>query len=238
MGSAVWGGAAETAAPVAGDALSQGKAAWEKRTDMAETRHAIELFQQAAATPANAYEAKWRLCRGYWWLGNHVPAKERPAVFEKGKLAGEEAVRLNPNAVEGHYWLGVCMGRYGEEHGILNSLFLVDPIAREMEAVLKLNPKHGEAQFVLGVLYRKAPGWPVSRGDMKKSLAFAEQAVANNPELVLHHVGLARTLLALNRTEEAKKELQTALAIPGPADRLPETADDKAEAQDVLKQLR
>jgi tetratricopeptide (TPR) repeat protein len=236
LGTATWGWAAE--APQAGDLLKQASLAWDKRTDPAETRRALELYEQAAAADPALYDAYWGIARGCVWAGNHVPPKERLAVFEKGKVAGEKAVQLKPDGIEGHYWLGVCLGRYGEERGVLKSLFLVDPIAKEMEAVLALDPKYGDAQHVLGVLYRKAPGWPLSRGDMKKSLDFAQQAVANCPNVVLPRLGLAYTLLALNRPEAAKQELQTALTLPGPADRQPETVEDKQEAQTLLKTIK
>jgi tetratricopeptide (TPR) repeat protein len=227
----------ESPIPMGAEAMAQAQLAWEKRADMKETQRAIDLFSSAAANTTQAYEASWKLARGYWWLGNHSPSQARLAIFEKGKKAAEDAIRLNPNAIDGHYWLGVCLGRYGEERGVLKSLFLVDPIAKEMETVLAMDPKNGDAQFVLSIVYRKAPGWPLSRGDMKKSLELARLAVANRPDWVLPHVALARTLLAFKNTEEAKKELQIALSMPGPADQQPETVDDKQEAQSVLDSI-
>ncbi len=125
-----------------------------------------------------------------------------------------------------------------EERGILNSLFAVDGIARSMEKALAINPKDGNAQHVLGVLYRKAPGWPLSRGDMKKSLEYARAAVADKPDVVLHHLGLAETLVAMGQKEEAKMILQKCIELPGPADFQPETKLDREKARSLLATLK
>lgn len=226
--------AAET--PVAPD-LSAADAHWSARAELSEARAAVAAYRSATEQAPDAYEAWWRLARACWWLGDHVPRSECLAVFDQGKASAEKAVALDPKRIEGHYWLGVCLGRTGEERGILNSLFMVDPIAKSMEACLRIDPKYGRAQHVLGVLYRKAPGWPLSRGDMNKSLDYARQAVANAPELVITHIGLAETLMALGRKDEARQELKLALALPGPKDEQPETAKDKAEATRLLKDL-
>jgi tetratricopeptide (TPR) repeat protein len=229
---------AETASLVSSlELLGQADAQYEKRADPAAAALAVALYQKAVAADPGNYPAWWHLARACWWWGDHAPRQARLALFDQGKTAGEHAVALQPQGRDGHYWLGVCMGRTGEERGVLNSLFLVDPIAKEMETVLALHPHDAEAQHVLSILYRKAPGWPLSRGDMQKSLSLAREAVANRPDLINTHVGLALTLMALNQKEEAKKELQLALTLPGAPEYQPESVDDKRETQALLKQL-
>jgi tetratricopeptide (TPR) repeat protein len=231
----LWG---ETSAETpAGDLAARADAQYEKRADPSAAALAVELYQKAAAADPANYAVWWRLARACWWLGDHVPKAERLAIYDQGKTAGEKAVQLQPQGRDGHYWLGVCMGRTGEERGVLNSLFLVAPIAKEMEAVLAIQPRDAEARHVLSILYRKAPGWPLSRGDMQKSLALAREAVAIRPDLVNNHVGLALTLLALHQDEEAKQELHLALTLPGAPEYQPETVDDKHEAQTLLNPL-
>ncbi len=218
--------------------LAQADRHYAGRADLAEVRTAQQLLTEAVAVNPENFDAWWRLARCDWWLGDHVPKAERAAWFEKGQVAAEQAIRLRPDRVEGHYWQGVNLGRLGEERGIFNSLFMVDPIAKAMEATLEIDPQHAKALYVLSALYRKAPGWPLSRGDMQKSLAYARQAVENGPEFVITHVGLAETLMALNQKEEAKRELELALELPGPADEQPETAEDKKTAEDLLSKLK
>ena len=231
----LWGEAAAPAAPA--DLLARADAQYEKRADPAAAALAVDLYQKTVATVPGNYTAWWHLARACWWLGDHVPREKRLSIFDLGKAAGEKAVALQPQGRDGHYWLGVCLGRISEERGVLNGLFLVGPIAEQMEAVLAINPRDAEAMHVLSILYRKAPGWPLSRGDLQKSLALAREAVALRPDLVNTHVGLALALLALNGKAEAKKELQLALTLPEPPEYQPETADDKQEAKTLLGQL-
>lgn len=217
--------------------MSDAQEHYNNRADVEEAKRAAALYEQVVAEAPDNFEAWWRLARACWWVGDHVPKPERLAVFERGRAAAEQAMALNPDRREGHYWQGVCMGRIGEEQGILNSLFMVDPIARAMERVLAINPEDGEAQHVLGLLYRKAPGWPLSRGDLNKALAYGRQAVANTPDQVNVHVGLAETLINANQRDEARRLLEHALTLPGPADEQPETAEDKEEARRILATL-
>jgi tetratricopeptide (TPR) repeat protein len=229
--------AAETTPAPANDLGAAAAARYEKRADPAAAAEAVALYQKATeADPAN-YDLWWRLARACWWLGDHVPREKRLAIYDQGKAAAEKAVALRAQGRDGHYWLGVCLGRTGEERGVLNSLFLVNPIAEEMETVLAIHPDDAEAEHVLSILYRKAPGWPLSRGDMQKSLALARSSVANRPDLVNCRVGLSLTLMALNQNDEAKKELTLALTLPGAPEYQPETVDDKREAQTLLNQL-
>lgn len=221
----------------ADDLLAKAASSWEKRADLADARQAVNEYSQALAADPKRAGTAWKAARACWWLGELAPKNDVLPILEKGKTLAEEAVKLEPDNADAHYFLGVCLGRIGEEQGILNSLFLVDPIAKEMEKVLSLDPKYGQAQHVLGVLYRKAPGWPLSRGDIKKALEYGRQAVANSPGFLRGYVGLAETLIALNQKEEAKKILQQVAALPGAADLQPESARDKEAAARMLKSL-
>jgi len=199
---------------------------------------AIKLYKKILAKDPNHFEALWRLARCYWWQGDHSPKEKQIDIYEAGKLMALRTKKTAPDRVEGHYWYGVCEGRVAEVRGILNSLFAVDSIRQAMESVLKINPKYGYAHHILGVLYRKAPGWPLSCGDLNKSLKHARLAVEYTPEEVLPRIGLAKTLLAKNKKAEAKKLLKEALQLPGPPDKQPETREYKKLAQELLKSLK
>jgi tetratricopeptide (TPR) repeat protein len=222
----------------AADPLAQANEHYALRTNPQELQLAIDGYTALTAQAPDNFAAWWRLARAYWYLGDHSPKDKRVGSFEKCELAAKQAIRVAPDKWDGHYWLAVGYGRKGEEQGILNSLFLVDPIDKELQTVVSLNPDYGMAYYILGSLYRQAPGWPLSRGDIQKSLGYARQAVAKSPDVVITHVGLAETLLALNKKDEARAELQAALDAPGLADEQPEAATDKEKARKLLKDIR
>jgi tetratricopeptide (TPR) repeat protein len=225
---------APAAAPIE-TLLTQANAWYDQRENPEAVPKAMDLYQQILAQDPKNYEALWRLTRCYWWQGDHAPKDKQMALFDLGQQTGERALAAAPKEVDGHYWYGVCVGRAAEVRGVLNSLFAVDPIRKAMETVLTLDPKNGKAHHVLGVLYRKAPGWPLSCGDINKSLEHARLAIDLAGNEVLPHVGLAETLLAKGEKAEAKKQLEEALALEGPADLQPETKKDKITAQELLK---
>ena len=199
---------------------------------------AISLYKEALAKDAENFEALWCLSRCYWWAGDHSPRKKQIELFDAGKITAQHVQKVRPDKVEGYYWFGVCEGRAAEVRGVLNSLFAVGGIKDAMQKTIALDKEHGLAHHVLGVLYRKAPGWPLSCGNMNKSLEHAILAVKFAPEEIITRVGLAKTLIAQNKKAEAKPLLEEALALPGPVDKQPETKKDKVEAKRILVSLQ
>ncbi|MEW6517121.1 MAG: tetratricopeptide repeat protein [candidate division FCPU426 bacterium] len=225
-----------TAVPPSLDALlAQANEWYDQRENPEAVPKAIDLYQQVLAQDPNNYQALWRLSRCCWWQGDHSPRNQQMALYDLGQQTGERARAAAPQEVDGHYWYGACVGRAAEVRGVLNSLFAIDPIRKAMETVLSLDPKHAHALYVLGVLYRKAPGWPLSCGDINKSLEYARQAADLAPNEVLTQMGLAETLLAKGDKAEAKRILEMALTLEGPADLRPETKTDKKTVQELLK---
>jgi tetratricopeptide (TPR) repeat protein len=210
---------------------------WENRVNGSEVEKAAELYQAVPLDTPQAGEAQWQLARCYWWLADHRDHSQRIKNFELANRAAAEAVRLSPDSADAHYWLGACLGLLAAEKNNLGSLRLVEQSIREMHAVIERQPGHGLAQYTLGVLYCKTPGWPFSIGDLQKSLAYARQAVELQPGVVLTHLGLAETLISLNHRDQARQELLLALDLPGPAGMEPETEDQKELARKVLQTL-
>lgn len=227
---------ASLSAPCA-DPLPKAEKHWERRCEIAEAEQAVTDYRTVPADSPHAYESCWRLARGYWWLADHRPSR-RQAYLEAGVQAAEKAIALCPDAIEGHYWLGACAGLLAADRNDLSSLALVDQSKKEMERVAEMDPENGLAQYTLGVLYRKAPGWPFSIGDKQKALDYAREAVRCRPDVVLTHIGLAEVLLDLNRKQEAREILEHALQMPGPPGQLPETKDQKTYARRLLSEIR
>ncbi len=120
-----------------------------------------------------------------------------------------------PTRAEGHFWLGVNYGSYGEAKGVLKSLSLVGPIKAEMGAVLRIDPgyENGGANRVLGRVYYKLPGFV--GGSNKKSLLNLLRSKELGPKDGLTRIYLAETYLALDEVEKAREELEFVLNIGG-----------------------
>jgi tetratricopeptide (TPR) repeat protein len=214
----------------------QGDDLYEQRGDLAKAKEALAKYQDALLKDENAYEVYWRLSRVEYWIGDHTASKdEKIKIFGLGIYHANKAVALEPNRPEGHYWLGVNDGVYGEAKGILRSLSLVKPIKAAMNRVLAIDPKYddGGADRVLGRVYFEVPGF--FGGDKKKSLEHLLKSKEMGPRVGLTRIYLADTYLALKDVAKAREELQFVIDMEPDPKLLPETAEEKIMARDRLK---
>jgi tetratricopeptide (TPR) repeat protein len=83
---------------------------------------------------------------------------------------------------------------------------------RELKAILAVDPRLADAHLLLGVAYRIV-GSPDLTGEIKAEF---QQALALNPKLVQARYFLAHVYLDLGRPEQARREMEAALAqAPG-----------------------
>lgn len=218
--------------------LEEAQTAYNGRADSAKAQAAISTWEAVLKIDPVNFEALWKLARAHRWLGDHSPEDQKLEIYTKGKDYGERAVKANLNEVQGHYWYAACLGKFAETKGVFKSLMLVKPIRDEMETILNLDPGHAGAHYILGVLYRKAPGRPLSIGNKKKALHHAKKARELDPISLRYAVGLGEAYLALGDKEEAQQTLEDALKMPPNPEYVPESLEDKEAAQKLLADIK
>lgn len=196
-------------------------------------QQAAPIVEELLAKYPNTYEVLWKAAKFYEKSARFTAAPLK--AYEKGKALAEKAVSLFPDRVEGHYWLASLMGRVGEEKGILNSLFMVKPMKAELDRCLEIDPKFPDTYYVLGLLYWKVPGWPVSIGDKKLAVQYAAQAVQLRPESFVFRWGLYEAYQAAGKRQEAESTLQQIIKQPAAAGYEKEAVEYKAKAREKLK---
>jgi len=154
------------------------------------------------------------LARMCFMLGEFGEKSESERYFQKGRYYAEILSMEYPAKVEGHYWLGMNLAGLAEIGGAGRGLRLVPVIVDKMEVALGLDEAYdqGGPHRVLGRVRCQAPCWPLSEGDMEKSLEHLRTAVRIAPRNSTNHLFLAETLYKLGKTEEALLELQLVLA--------------------------
>jgi tetratricopeptide (TPR) repeat protein len=161
--------------------------------------------------------AMWRLGRCQFRQTERVAGKkERIAGFEKAEDTLKKSIELDPKDPEAHFWYGVAMGKRGQTRGIMNSLFMIGPLKKEMKTVIELDPKHGGAHHVLGELYRQLPGF--YGGSNKKALAEFEKAVELSPDYAVNYVSLAEAYADKGEKEKALAVLKRLYELKNPTD--------------------
>lgn len=183
------------------------------------------------------YDSAWKYARiAAFYCDNFVkdPAT-RKVLYTAGKNAAEAATKLSPGSVEGWYYLGLCLGKWGEVNGIMESLGAVGPIINAATKAIAINPgfQDGAPYVLRGRVYQKAPG-VISAGDPAKAEADYRKTIASWPKNRTVYRFLAELKRDQGKKDEAKTLVATALAIPY------DSSDSVAENSEisVLKKLQ
>ena len=198
---------------------------------------AVMIWEARLAKDPRDFESAWKLARGCYWLGGHVPEDERRKQLERGIDAAMTAVALQPNRPEGHFWLAADMGAMAEGFGLRQGIKYRSPIRQELETVLMIDAGYlqGSADRALGRWYFRVPR--LLGGSKDKSVEHLKKSLSYAPESSATHYVLAETYLEMDKKDEAKRELQTVLSVPLHPEWTPEDKEFKQKAADLLKKL-
>lgn len=196
------------------DLIAQGDKLYSEMKDMETAKKILAIYQEALLKAENKYEVYWRMARINYYIGSNTEKKkQKKVIFSQGIYHAKKAVELEPEKPDGHYWLGVNYGVYGEAKGVLKSLSLVGDIKDAMNKVIELNREYedGGPDRVLGRVYFKLPGF--AGGDKEKSLEHLLKSKELGPNDALTRIYLADTYLALKEVEKAREELEYVLSM-------------------------
>lgn len=220
------------------DPMAAADALYASRADGVSLAKAITAYEAICAKEPANYDAHWKLARCMYLHGEKEPNRAaKQVIFQKGIDAAKAAVAAQPGKAEGHFWLGVCYGTFGEAKGVMKSLGMVGPIKTEMAAVLRIDPncEDGGADRVLGRLFYRLP-W-LAGGSKKKSLEHLLKSEQLAPTNTLTKLYLGDTYWSLGEKDKARKKLEDALAVTPDPDWIPETEADKKEARRRLDNI-
>lgn len=223
--------------PTYPELMARGEASYAARDAADRLEDSRLQFLRAAETSTGILRAQalWRLARTLVRFGEQAEGKkERRARFQEAWDAAKEACELDPSIANAHYWRGIAMGRWGETRGIVRSAFLIKPLKGAMAEVMRLDPRHGGAWHVLGMMDLKIPGFlGGSKSEAVKKLLKAQEL---EPNRTRHPAKLAEVYRALDRRDEEIAALKRVLAIEKPDDRV-SNAEFRKEAQARLREL-
>ncbi|HEX8919959.1 MAG TPA: TRAP transporter TatT component family protein [Pyrinomonadaceae bacterium] len=222
----------------AAELVAEADKLYAERAELARTREGIVLLGRALAADSGSYNAAWRLARFSYFLGAHTKNEtERALAFGKGIEAGRRAVKLEDGKPEGHFWLGANLGGQAQQSA-LSGMGSIDEIRREMEKVIQLDEgfQGGSAYMALGQVDLEAPR--MLGGDAKRAVEGLEKNLRFGENNVLYRLRLAQAYLAVNRKEDARRELNLILSMTPNPDFIPEYNDAVAEARKLLDQAK
>jgi tetratricopeptide (TPR) repeat protein len=168
-------------------------------------------FQSDKNNPTNA----WQFARTAFDLAEFsTNDTERAALANLGIATCRPLVAREPKLAAGHYYLAMNLGQLARTE-YLGALALVKQMEPEFKTAGELDAQfdHAGPKRNLGLLYRDAPGWPVSVGNPSKALSLLRQAVKLAPDYPENYLHLIESYLKWNETDDARSELRALDAI-------------------------
>src|SRR5262249_16371173 len=114
--------AAKVAAPASTNPFQEADKLFTFGEEPARDKQSMDVIERALAANENDYQWLWRAARVYYYVGDEADKSEKLPFFEKGINAGTRAVAAQPEAVEGHFWLGANYGGCREKKGRVQRL--------------------------------------------------------------------------------------------------------------------
>lgn len=157
------------------------------------------------------YEVQWRLARALFFLGQEADSNAtRRQLHAAGINAGERAIALNSERVEGHFWVGVNLALFAESNGGLRGARALLWARTELKLAAQMNESyHGAGPLrVLGRVEHKAPR--LLGGNRKRSRHCFDRALRvapGNSVTLLYAAELAIDERDSNRAQSLLKQI-------------------------------
>ena len=172
------------------------------------------MVLSGARRGADRYEVQWRLARALFFLGQTGGSRDSSRqLFAAGIGAGERAVALNSERVEGHFWVGVNLALFAEINSGLRAARALRWARLELKRAVAISEHYHDAGplRVLARLYHKAPR--LLGGNLRRSREMFDRALGIAPtnsvtliyaaELALHTGERDRAMILLRKVLES-----------------------------------
>jgi hypothetical protein len=166
---------------------------------------------QLKTDPKNATNV-WQFAAACFELCDYATnATHKADIAKQGIAACQQLVTREPKSAPGHYYLAMNYGELADaEAPSIAAYKLVHDIEREFKASLALDEKldFAGSSRCLGLLYRDAPGWPISIGSKRKARDFLERAATLAPNYPENQLNLAESFVQWRQRDDAEKALK------------------------------
>ncbi len=176
--------------------------------------HAEAAFKRAQAqfqSNTNSSAAAWQFARACYDLNDFITNNAgRAELAGQGIAACRQLLARETNSTPGHYYLAIELGQLADTKRNLSAIKMVREMEREFKTADDLDEHFDYAgpARCLGLLYRDAPGWPISVGSRHKAREWLEQAAKLAPDYPENQLYLVESYSQWKELEAAGKALQ------------------------------
>jgi hypothetical protein len=200
-------------------------------------REAIMVLS-GAKRAEERYELQWRLARALFFVGQDAPSRsDRAQLHRSGIDAGQRAILLNQERVEGHFWTGVNLAMLADARRGVRGARAVLWARGELKLSIKLRESYHDAGplRVLGRLEHKAPR--NLGGDRKRNRELFYRALVIAPDNSVTLLYAAELAIDAGEFARATELLRRIVELPIDPDWDFENRRDKEIARRLLEQL-
>ncbi|MDF1504189.1 hypothetical protein [Roseisolibacter sp. H3M3-2] len=191
---------------------------------------ALRHYEAALSADARNYEALHKASAAAIDAGEAAPdAARRTALYKSGEQYARRAVEANPGHAEGHFALARALGRTAQSVGSRERVkYAADVRTHALEA-LRIDPRHPGALHVMGMwnaeimrlsgvtrfMAKNFLGGKVfDSASWDEAQRYLEQAVAVEPDKLVHRVDLAEIYADRKNTAKAREQVDFVLKAP------------------------
>jgi len=193
------------------------------------------LARLAKENPGDV-RAHFELSHVCYIMGDVAKSKgDKLKYYDEGYAAGRKGIEIDNSSADAHLWFVVNRGRQGQTRGVLNSLFMIPELKREIAAVLRIDPQNTVAMDVKGMLYYELPGF--AGGDLNVAQAALDEAIGIDSNYTVLYVDMAKVQIARKNYELARWYLNRSLEVEEPTYPADFELDDKPDAERMLGEI-
>lgn len=207
------------------------------RATQGAVKESVSLLAGAVGGAAR-YAVQWRLARALFFLGQEADTGgAKRQLHAAGIGAGERAVAISPDRVEGHFWLGVNLALFAESAGGVKAVRALLRGRNELRRATEVSESYHDAGplRVLGRIAHKAPR--LLGGSPKRSRHFFDRALQIAPLNSVTLVYAAEQAIDISDRDRARGLLEQIIKADLDPDWEYENCRDRALAEALLKSL-
>lgn len=187
---------------------------------------------------SDRYEVQWRLARALFFLGQQADSRASARqLYAAGIDAGQRAIGLNPERVEGHFWVGVNLALFAGSGLSLRALRALGWARTELERAAQISESYHDAGplRVLGRLSHKTPR--LLGGSVKRGRRLLDRALEIAPSNSVTLMYAAEVALDSGNVDRVTFLLNKILQLPVDEDWEFENKRDRELARSMLDRL-
>ena len=213
----------------------------------------VELKKALALAPDDPEVLIWT-ARTYVDVGDMIPEtaagwrENRLERYRAAERYARQAIKADPKSTWPYFFLAVALGKTAEFSSVKRQIALAQEIRKATDTAIALDPDNGFAYHVLGVWHRRMAEinqterllaklfllGSVPAGRLDDSVRHLKKALEYNPDVINHHLELARTYQALDKPELARRHLDRVTELPI---RFSDDAIHKRKALELLQDI-